>query len=395
MRRRPPNVPPLVVLGNPENRRVRLFQEALAQAGHAPARVVSWLDFVRDPSALSGVAEREIVLRVDSFGESFEVERALLRLGEPDARSAGVEHLSVPAIDALAYERGRILAPRQLHFGFERALDALAGLLAERRAWRVLQPPEDVRALFDKRATARRFAAMGIAIAEPLEFPPPPDPFSEGPDALRAAMRAAQAHDVFVKLSCGSSASCLALFSSGPAGEWLFSSMEIARGGGTPRLYNSLRPRRYTERGAIDLLLGTLLREGSHVERAAPKARIGGAFFDCRVLVVAGRAAFRVVRKSRHPVTNLHLGGVRGTDDEVARVVGADAQVRAEAACERAASAFGCFHVGVDVMFEPDGAHRVLEANAFGDLLPNLERDGLSVYAWQVRELERSYASRE
>ena len=38
-------------------------------------------------------------------------------------------------------------------------------------------------------------------------------------------------------------------------------------------------------------------------------------------------------------------------------------------------------------MFEPSGAHRVLEANAFGDLLPNLERDGLGVYAWQVRAL--------
>jgi len=34
----------------------------------------------------------------------------------------------------------------------------------------------------------------------------------------------------------------------------------------------------------------------------------------------------------------------------------------------------------------------MLEANAFGDLLPNLERDGLSVYAWQIREAQRAYA---
>ncbi|MEO6775629.1 MAG: hypothetical protein ABI467_21890 [Kofleriaceae bacterium] len=37
---------------------------------------------------------------------------------------------------------------------------------------------------------------------------------------------------------------------------------------------------------------------------------------------------------------------------------------------------------------EPDLVHhRVLEGNAFGDLLPNLERDGLDVYGWQIRRL--------
>ena len=48
----------------------------------------------------------------------------------------------------------------------------------------------------------------------------------------------------------------------------------------------------------------------------------------------------------------------------------------------------GAFHVGVDVMFEPGfRTHRVIEGNAFGDLLPNLERDGLDVYGWQIRRL--------
>jgi hypothetical protein len=33
--------------------------------------------------------------------------------------------------------------------------------------------------------------------------------------------------------------------------------------------------------------------------------------------------------------------------------------------------------------------HRVLEANAFGDLLPGLRREGLSVYEWEIREALR------
>ena len=43
-------------------------------------------------------------------------------------------------------------------------------------------------------------------------------------------------------------------------------------------------------------------------------------------------------------------------------------------------------HVGLDVLFEPGLAHhRIIEANAFGDLLPNLTLDGLSVYRWEIR----------
>jgi hypothetical protein len=41
-------------------------------------------------------------------------------------------------------------------------------------------------------------------------------------------------------------------------------------------------------------------------------------------------------------------------------------------------------------MFEPDFVgHRVLEANAFGDLLPNLSLDGGSVWQWEIREALR------
>ena len=376
---------PFVVLGNPDNRRVALFQAALGELGHAPARVVSWLDFLRDPSALADALAGPAWLRVDSFGESFEVERTLLRMGWEAARHVDVERVEPASVDALAYERGRILAPRQLHLGFERGLGQLEGVLARRPDVVCLNEPASVARLFDKRACATLFAELGVPMAPPL-------PAAPSPDDLRDAMTAAGVGRAFVKLSCGSSASCLALFArDAPGGEWLFTSMEVEggvkRSGHAPRLYNSLRPRRYRDRPTVDHLLAYLLREGSHVEALVPKARVGGSYFDCRVLVVAGEAAFTVMRKSRHPMTNLHLGGVRGTHEELRARVGDDALRAAYESCERVARAHRCLHVGVDVMFEPSGAHRVLEADAFGDLLPNLERDGLGVYAWQVRAL--------
>ncbi len=45
-----------------------------------------------------------------------------------------------------------------------------------------------------------------------------------------------------------------------------------------------------------------------------------------------------------------------------------------------------CLHVGIDLMYDESfEGHRVLEANAFGDLLPNLKRDGLSMSGRSAR----------
>jgi hypothetical protein len=247
------------------------------------------------------------------------------------------------------------------------------------RPWlRVLNAPRSIERLFDKRTCARTFEGAGVPIPRPLGG-------VSSPDELRERMAEAGIPRVFVKLSCGSSASCLALFEHDPARRrdaWLFTSMEIEG----ERLYNSLRPRRYRDRASIDHLLAFLLREGSHIEEHVAKARTGGKYFDTRMLTVAGDVAFTVVRKSQHPVTNLHLGGTRGTLEELEALVPAAVLEDAHESCRKVFAAHECLHIGIDVMFTAalDG-HRVLEANAFGDLLPNLERDGLSVYEWEIR----------
>mgnify|MGYP002082960136 CR=1 FL=1 len=113
-----------------------------------------------------------------------------------------------------------------------------------------------------------------------------------------------------------------------------------------------------------------------------------GSFFDTRMLTIEGEVAFTVVRKSRHPVTNLHLGGQRGTIEELERIVSPSVLDDAHRSCARVFAEHRCLHIGIDVMFTKTGereGHRIIEANAFGDLLPNLERDGLSVYEWEIR----------
>jgi PAS domain S-box-containing protein len=129
-------------------------------------------------------------------------------------------------------------------------------------------------------------------------------------------------------------------------------------------------------------------RSKSWFERAIPKARDAGRHFDLRVLAIDGEPAFVVMRTSPHPITNLHLGGRRGDADALRARVPPAAWEAAMASCCAVQQASGAFHVGVDLMFEPGlRAHRVIEGNAFGDLLPNLTRDGLDVYGWQIRRL--------
>jgi hypothetical protein len=84
------------------------------------------------------------------------------------------------------------------------------------------------------------------------------------------------------------------------------------------------------------------------------------------------------------------LGGFRGDLSVLKEKVSADGWEAAMETCRKVARLYRSLHVGIDLMFEPDlQAHRVLEANAFGDLLPNLTLEGLDVWEWQIREALR------
>lgn len=376
-----PNGPGWLLIANPENRRATMFQEALAEEGLPPALLLSWLDLLRDPERLARVPSERAIVRIESTGENADVEKELLRLGWADATQAGVSTIAPEEIATLGHDRGRILAPRQHHFGFLAALARMQAVFDARPHWRVLNPPADIATLFDKRETSRRYEALGVPV------PPRLDGISTQADLL-ARMEEAGATSAFVKLSCGSSASCLAVAFARNGGLELQTTIEQAKTG----WYNSLDVRRVSDPGRVAEIVGFLLREGSQIEVAVPKARLEGAFFDCRVLTVAGEPAFTVVRQSRHPITNLHLGGWRGDPSLLEKECPREVYAAAMESCRKvAASHPGSHQLGIDLMFEAGfTGHRVIEANAFGDLLPGLEREGRSVYRWEIaKALER------
>ncbi len=355
-----------VILGNPESRRVTLFQAALTRQQLPSAQVVSWLQFLSEGAP--GFGSGSALVRVDSFGENFEVQRRLLERG------------GVPGARTLEERHGEVFEPARAHEGFRAALRHLEGLFAEQPQWDVLNVPSEIDELFDKRRTSRRYRDAGIPVPEAI------DDVSLDPSALLDACRERGWDEAYVKLSSGSSASCLAHVEFGKSGVLVRTSLEWD----APRWFNNLKVRHLRRAAEIDRALGFILSQGAHVEQGIAKARLGDAFFDLRVLCIAHEPRFIVVRQNVLPITNLHLGGFRGELSALKEKVDAEAWGAAMETCRKVARLYRSLHVGIDLMFEADfRSHRVLEANAFGDLLPNLSVDGLDVWEWQIREALR------
>ncbi|MGW7198554.1 STM4014 family protein [Streptomyces chryseus] len=357
------------VVGNPANRRVTLFQDAVADAGLPAARVVPWLDVLRGRAAPFRPGE---TVRIDSPGEDPDVERLLRGTGD-GTRVEG---------SALWYER------------FTAAVREVGRAAA---GCTLLDDPEELAVLFDKR--------LCHAVLRDAGVPVPPSPTSGAGAAavrgwadVRELLRAHRMPRAFVKLAHGSSASgVLAVEAAGPGRVRATTSVERDADG---RLFNSLRVRRCTTEAEVAAIVDALAPDGLHVERWLPKAAQGGRAADLRVVVIGGRATHAVVRTSRSPMTNLHLGGTRGDLDEAraaVRAAGGSWEETLEM-CERAAACFPrTLCVGVDLL-PAVGWRRfaVCEVNAFGDLLPRLTglpgsgAEGLDTYAAQVAAVQRA-----
>ncbi|GGQ00645.1 STM4014 family protein [Streptomyces roseolilacinus] len=347
--------PRWAVVGNPGNRRVALFDRAVREAGLPAPRVVPWTAVLRDGGA--DFAPDEVV-RLESPGEDAEVDRALRGVDDPTRVEGG----------ARWYAR------------FTAAVRTLTGGVR-------LDDPDELAVLFDKRRCHHVLDRAGV--------PVPGSPTSGGGtpvrgwDDVRALTDAHRMPRVFLKPAHGSSASgVVAVETAGRGRIRATTSVETTADG---RLHNSLRVRRTTSEREIAALVDALAPDGLHIERWWPKASLDGGAADLRVVVVAGRATHAVVRTSRSPMTNLHLGGRRG-DLAAATAAAGPRWADALETCERAAACFpGTLCVGVDLMPSVDWRRfAVAEVNAFGDLLPGLTglpgsgAEGLDTYAAQV-----------
>jgi hypothetical protein len=380
-----------VVVGNLGCPRVAGFQAALARSGLPPAALLSYADLIAGRDSLERHVVAGSVVRLESPGRDWEVEKMLLAAGADEHDCDGPTRL--PAEDALrlTFDKGRIWHPRQWYLGFRAVLRRIDEQLSRCPPHRMLEPPADVELLFDKPRCQELLASRGVPVPRGLG---PVRSYEE----LRSRMRAAGLPSVFVKLAHGSSASGVVAYRTSGSRHEAITTVEMVRSGGELLLYNSRLIRHYRDLGEVACLIDALAREGVQAEEWRPKAALGEHVFDLRVLVIGGAARHVVVRTSKTPMTNLHLGNKRGDPDAVCARMGDEAWAEAMRTCERAAAAFpGSLHVGVDLLIAPDfRRHAVLEANAFGDLLPGVLIEGVDTYEAEVRAvLAASSSSRE
>jgi hypothetical protein len=168
-----------------------------------------------------------------------------------------------------------------------------------------------------------------------------------------------------------------------------FTSLEMVRTSGALKLFNSLKVRRYTSVGQIVELTDAICRERCVAEKWLPKAGFEGQRMDLRVVVIAGVAAHVVVRQSKGPMTNLHLGSRRGDAGRLREHMGEKSWRWAMTVAEQAAAAFPkAQYAGVDVLVAPSFRRAaVAEINAFGDLLPGVLHDGRDTYTAEIAAL--------
>lgn len=348
------NSPRLGLIGNPENRRVRDFCAAVQEIGCPAPVCLSYEALLRDGAEL---AKLEVdLLRIDSPGENEAVAKQLIQ------RGGGPSKVEI--------DFGEIAFLKEYHLGFCEVLEAI-----EQRAIPCLNSPSDIAVMFDKWESHVRFEKHGLAR-------PPSEMAPRQFEVLRKRMEMEGSGRLFLKPLHGSSASGVCALRWTPQHQQLIAPLRIESLHGRKALVNSLDVCAYTSPDEIELILGTLLPQGMICEQWIPKLTLAGGAVDLRVLVIAGEARHWVVRQSRHPMTNLHLGNQRLDEATARREIGDETLGTAFRLAEKAALCFPeSLYAGVDILLDTRGRPLIGEINAFGDLLPRLTHRGESAYA--------------
>jgi glutathione synthase/RimK-type ligase-like ATP-grasp enzyme len=357
---------PFVLLGVGAGKRVRLMQLARQNMGLPPAILVEWHDWLARPDVLAAALSRPCVFKIESPGDDPALHFQLVQLGCQSLECA------VPPVP----EHGEVAVSPAWFAGFSVAMARIAALLESMLHVRALNAPHELLLMTDKLRCQQHLQAHQV-----------PTPRLLGPIGgyahLRALLDEHALDQVFVKTRYGSSASgVIAYRRNGRGAEQATTSAHLVQSQGGARLYNVKRMRRYERQSEIVQLLDLLSAQQAYAEAWVPKPRCGDGHYDVRVLTLAATPAHRVARVGERMMTNLHLDNRRADVD--ALLDGADQSALARVARQAAAALPASHVIGLDLVVRRGCAH-VLEANAFGDLLPGLLHDGLDSYAGQLQ----------
>lgn len=368
-----------LILGNPDNRRVKFFLSALNQSGESSAVVVSYKQFIANPLSLTERLTANTILRIESPGEDSQVEKLLTLIGAKQCPA-----LDLDKFNAQNNDYGEIFYPNLFHSGFKSILNALMSIPSITHYHKfegpfVLNSVNDITLMFDKSICHSYLQERGINLPGTItgiySF-----------DELLTAMDEHHYHRVFIKLRHASSASgCIALAINFKTKKMIaYTTIELVDNGDKVRLFNSLKPKIYHDIVSIRRIIDTLAQYGLQIEQWVPKPVLNGGYtYDLRVIVVGQSVKHIVARLSKQPITNLHLGNLRQSISDLPLSENDKLLIKT-----LAVDVSYCFpdssYLGVDIALPKNSKPVVIEVNAFGDLLPNLEYMGLNTYETEI-----------
>jgi hypothetical protein len=362
----------ILLLGHAGSRRARLLQQACATRELA-VDVLDWNDFIAAPQRLAQRVQESPPrwLKIDSPGEDSACALALRHIGW----QRNGAHGAPPA----ALLHGEQAAQSLWYAGFEAMLDQIDAALRDAAARpRLLNSTAGIRGMMDK-FQCQHVMSRHARVPQQLGL-------VHSLQQFEAERPARDWPRVFIKPRYGSSAAGVIALQRLRDGR--LSAMSPARVAVDGRLFNHLRPRRYTGRSEITALVDAVAAQGAYAEAWVSKPRAPAphlGHYDLRVIAHAGRAHQRIARIAQVPMTNLHLGNARAAPDWLDE----PAQHALEIQIAAAAAAFpACHSIGFDLICGNRGI-TLLEANAFGDLLPGLHHAGRETYDDQAELMRR------
>ena len=369
------------ILGNPENRRVSLFLNAALSMGLQTPSVYAYQDFL-----LSGLLPDKMflpntIIRIESPGENVEVRKLLIEKGLQNKLTKA----DIDTIRDHVNDHGRIGYGNAWYKGFSETMLHLDKELNLKGNAIFMNSPRNIISTFNKVECHKIFNANQIPVPRLLAY-------AGSYEELKNQMIQNKILKVFVKPAHSSSASGVVAFRLSGKKMEAVSSATIVKNSTEFAIYNFLKIQKYTNEKEISTLLDFILQENTVIEEWIPKAVIENSYFDFRVLVINGQAKHVVPRLSTTPITNLHLGNKRGVLEVIEHKIGKAKLLEVKAMAEKAAVCFPeSLYLGVDVLLASDlKTIKILEVNAFGDLLPNLLHEGMDTYTTEINEILKS-----
>lgn len=339
-------------------------------------QILDYAHILQTPERISDHLRPGSWLKIDSPGEDPQAQNFFIQQGWQHQQEQHPQHPSRPL--NIPQEYGNLMASDDWYHGYALFLKTLEKHIPAELNIQWINTIPSILLMTDKWHCQQHFLQHHIPV------PPLLGRICDY-DEFKTLLQQHPAAQVFIKARYGSSASGVIAYrhnSRNGHSKQQATSTTIFQNG---QPFNSKRVRQYIRENDIATLINTIAQYDAYVEAWIPKPKLRlenkNLSFDFRTLMLGGTVRHEIIRASTHPMTNLHLDSHRIPPENIAAQYN---QTHMHHILQQAAGTLpSATIIGFDAIATPQKTW-VLEANAFGDLLLNVQHQGQTTYEAQL-----------